>query len=254
MTVNDHRLSWPDRILRMLDVTVFRLHMWVFTRRLALLAQGLPALLLAIGLGVLWAGPHGGSDPDLILRYDLAVEQALANGDLISAKVYVRKLVLLDEPGPRTRYALARLAEHEGDLPRAERLMSDLAPNLGSGYPAAHFWVAQRLMKPASPGVEPTSGERDVTIHHLEQSLQSPNDRPQAHQWLAQLYLAKGDTEQAAKYLEEAAPQQPALYLSLAEVQLQRQDDVRFQRAVKLARDYWLVLGHSCSAIRAAAI
>jgi tetratricopeptide (TPR) repeat protein len=51
--------------------------------------------------------------------------------------------------------------------------------------------------------------------------------------------LAQGDAEQAAKYLEEAAPQRPELYLQLAEVQLRRQDNVRFQRAAKQALDYF---------------
>lgn len=233
------RLSWRERILRMVDLTVFRLHNWAFTRRLGLLAQGSPALLLAAGLIVLWAGQGGGPDRDLIARYDLAVEQALAGDDLVSAKVYVRKLVLLDEPGPRTRYALARLAEHEGDLPRAGRLMSDLAPNPGSGYPAAHFWVAKRLLDQQARRSQESSDANREVIHHLEQSLQSPDNRQQAHRWLADLYLAQGDAEQAAKSLEEAAPQRPELYLQLAEVQLRLQDSVRFQRAAKQALDYF---------------
>jgi tetratricopeptide (TPR) repeat protein len=239
MNRRHRRLTWLERLLWTVDVILFHLQAWVFTRRLGLLAQGLPALLLAAGFIVLWAGQGGGPDRDLISRYDLAVEQSLAGNDLVSAKVCVRKLVLLDEPGPRTRYALARLAEHEGDLPRAGRLMSDLAPNPGSGYPAAHFWVAQRLLGQQarrSPG--PSDSNQEV-IHHLEQSLQSPDNRQQAHQWLAELYLAQGDAEQAAKYLEEAAPQRPELYLQLAEVQLRRQDSVRFQRAAKQALDHF---------------
>ena len=146
MNRRHRRLSWPERLWWTSDLIAFHVHTWIFTRRLGLLAQGLPALLLAVGFLVLWIGQGDGPDRDLISRYDLAVERALASDDLVSAKVYVRKLVLLDEPGPRTRYALARLAEHEGDLPRASRLMSDLAPYPGSGYPAAHFWVAQRLL------------------------------------------------------------------------------------------------------------
>jgi len=239
MNRGHRRLSWPERIGRMVDSIVFRLHAWVFTRRLGLLGQGLPALLLVAGLAVVWAGQTNGPNRDLISRYDLAVERALAGGDLVSAKVYVRKLVLLDEPGPRTRYALARLAEYEGDLPRASRLMSDLAPHPGSGHPAAHFWIAKRLLDQhavRSPG-QP-DGSRKV-IHHLEQSLSSPDNRQQAREWLAELYRAQGDAEQAAKYLEEAAPQRRELYLQLAEIQLRRQDSVRFQKAAKQALDYF---------------
>jgi tetratricopeptide (TPR) repeat protein len=239
MNARQRRLSWPDRLLWTADLIAFHVHTWVFTRRLGLLAQGMPALLLAVGFVVLWSGQGDGPDRDLISRYDLAVERALASDDLVSAKVYVRKLVLLDEPGPRTRYALARLAEHEGDLPRASRLMSDLAPYPGSGYPAAHFWVAQRLLDRQAPDSSRPPAVNQEVIHHLEQSLQSPDNRPQAHPWLAELYLALGDAEQAAKYLEEAAPQRPELYLQLAEVQLRRRDNVRFQRAAKQALDHF---------------
>lgn len=238
MNTDERRLPWPERILWLVDLLVFYLCSWFFTRRVGLLAQGLPALLLAGGLAIFWAGRQGDADPDLIARYDLAVEQALARGDLVSAKVCARKLVLLDEPGPRTRYALARLAEHEGDLPRAERLIRDLAPYPGSGHPAAHFWVAQRLMEQAPEARQLATAEREAAIHHLEQAVRSLDTRQQSHRWLAELLLAAGDVEQAAKHLEEAAPEQPALYLRLAEVQAQRQDDVRFQRAVKQAREY----------------
>lgn len=239
MNRDERRLTWPERMLWMVDLVVFHLWNWLFTRRLGLLAQGLPALLLAAGLAIFWTFRHGDAAPDLIARYDLAVERALARGDLVSAKVCVRKLVLLDEPGPRTRYALARLAEHEGDLPRAERLIRDLAPYPGSGHPAAHFWVAQRIVEQTPENGQLAADARGAVIHHLEQALPSLENRPQAHQWLAELLLAAGDAEQAAKHLEEAAPEQPALYLKLAEVQLQCQDDVRFQRAVKQARDYF---------------
>ena len=160
MNARQRRLSWPERLLWTADLIAFHVHTWVFTRRLGLLAQGVPALLLAVGFLVLWSGQGDGPDRDLISRYDLAVERALASDDLVSAKVYVRKLVLLDEPGPRTRYALARLAEHEGDLPRASRLMSDLAPCPGSGYPAAHFWVAKRLLDQQAPQVLLAAGPR----------------------------------------------------------------------------------------------
>jgi tetratricopeptide (TPR) repeat protein len=235
----DRSLSWWEGLLRLADVAMFRLHAWVFTRRWWLLVEGLPALLLAVGAVVLWVGQFRGPDRGLISRYDLAMEQALARDDLASAKVYVRKLVLLDEPGPRTRYALARLAEHEGDLPRARRLMSDLAPSTGPGYPSAHFWLAKRLLDEQAQRGPGPPGETQAVIQHLEQALVSTAHRQEAHERLAQLYKAKGDPAQAAKHLEEAAPQRPELYLQLAEVQLGRRDDVRFQRAAKQARDYF---------------
>lgn len=229
MNADPIRMPWLERFARALDVTLFVGRDWLFTRSPVLLAQGLPALLLAAAF--LWAWSSGGPTRDLVSRYDVAVERALLADDVASAKVYLRKLVLLDEPGQRTRYALARLAEREGDLDRAQRLMADLAPYPGSGVPAAHFWLAQRLRNPP-PADE--AGSREL-IHHLEQSLASPDNRQQAYEWLAELYLARGDSQQAVKCFEETAPQRPELYLRLAEVLLERNDEIGMQRAAKQA-------------------
>ena len=233
MNADPIRRSWLERLARALDAAQLRGQDWLFTRSPVLLAQGLPALLLAAAF--LWAWSSGGPTRDLVSRYDVAVERALLADDVASAKVYVRKLVLLDEPGQRTRYALARLAEREDDLGRAQRLMADLAPYPGSGFPAAHFWLAQRLRNPP-PADE--AGSREL-IHHLEQSLASPDNRQQAYEWLAELYLARGDSQQAAKCLEEIAPQKPELYLRLAEVLLERNDEIGMQRAAKQAFNHF---------------
>lgn len=215
---------------------MFHVQAWVCTRRLWLLAEGVPAVAATVGVALLVIGQFRGPDRELIARYDLEVERALARQDVAAAKVYARKLVLLDELGPRTRYALARVAEHEGELDRARRLMSELALETGGGYPPAHFWLAQQTMRQTAGGARIPAG---VVIHHLEQSLRSTDDRQQAHEWLADLYAARQDLAEAAEHLEEAAPRRPELYLQLAEIQACRKDDVRFRRAAKQAVEYF---------------
>jgi len=231
--------SWWERLVRLLDLSLFQMHAWVFTRRWWLLAEGLPALAMAVCVGVLWSAQVRGPSRELIARYDLAVERALGRKDLANAKVCVRKLVLLDEPEPRTRYALACLAGHDGDLPRARRLMSDLAPETGAGYPPAHFWMAKHLMGQQAPSREGQLDGTEAVIHHLERSLASTDHRQEAHERLAQLYAAQGKSAEAARHLEEAAPQRLELYRPLAEAYLSRGDDVRFHRAAKQAQDYF---------------
>jgi len=230
-------LSWLQRFVRAADLTMIRGQAWLFTRPLVLLVQGLPALLLAVAL--VWAWHSGGPSQQLVSRYDLAVERVLASDDVASAKVYVRKLVLLDEPGQRTRYAVARLADHEGDVGRAERLMSDLAPYPGSGFPAAHFWLAQRLRHLPTVAAPAAETRDPVLIHHLEQSLASPDNRQQAYEWLAELYRRRGDSQRAARCLEEAAAERPELYLQLAEVLLERHDEADAQRAAQQAFNHF---------------
>jgi tetratricopeptide (TPR) repeat protein len=235
---NDH-LPWSLRFFQLLDAIIFHVHAWFSTRRLVLLIQGTPALLFAVALVVLFVVHRRGPDRDLITRYELAVEQALEHDDPMSAKVYVRKLVLLDEPGPQARYGLARLAEYEGDLTRAIHLMEDLAPYPGSGYPAAHFWMGMHLLESEAADDADYSVKRDMAIHHFEQALRTPSVRDQAHQRLAELYLEKNDSRQALRHLEEAAPGRPELYLPLAKIYLRNQDDARLQRALRQAREYF---------------
>jgi len=225
-----------ETVFWLVDVVVYRAQVWFFTRRPWLLVPALPALVVGGGVLAVFASQFGGPDGDLVSRYDLAVEDALARDDLAAAKVYSRKLVLLDELGPITCYALARLAEHEGDLSRARRLMSHLAPATGSGYPSAHFWMAKRLLKSKSQG-SPVGV--DEAVHHLEESLSSPDNRQQAHEWLGQLHLANEDLEQAATHLQAAAPRRPELYLTLAEIRSRQKDDARLLKALKLADEHF---------------
>jgi tetratricopeptide (TPR) repeat protein len=228
-----------ERLLEFNYAILFRIQTWFFTRHLELLLQGTPALILAISLLLLAAHVRREPSSTLITRYVVAVERALENKDLSSAKVYVRKLVLMDEPGPQTQYALARLAESEGDTSRANRLMRDLAPYPGVGYPAAHFWIGKHLQQSNSGKNAGDMVWRDQAIHHFEQSLRTAELRDRAQEKLAELYLETNDTAQAVMYLEESASRRPEFYLPLAEVYSQRQDNVRLLRVLRYARQYY---------------
>ena len=236
MSTEDRRRLSLETVFWLVDAVVYHVQAWVFTRRPWLLAQALPALVVGGGVLAIFASQFGGPDGDLVSHYDLAVEDALARDDLPAAKVYSRKLVLLDELGPATRYALGRVAEHEGDLFRARRLMSDLAPTTGSGYPPAHFWMAKQLLAAKAQGSPDRVAE---TVHHLEESLSSSDNRQQAHECLGQLYLAKEDLDEAVTHFEEAAPRCPELYLTLAEIHVRQKDDARFLKALKQANEHF---------------
>lgn len=236
MSREDRRHLSLETFFWLVDGVVYHVQAWVFTRRLWLLLPALPALVVGGGVLAVFASQFGGPDDELVSRYDLAVEDALARDDLAAAKVYSRKLVLLDELGPTTRYALARLAEHEGDLPRAHRLMSHLAPTTGSGHPPAHFWMAKQLLESQAQG---TADDGDALVHHLEEALNSPDSRQQAHEWLGQLHLANEDLDKAATHLEAAAARRPELYLTLAEIRARQKDDAHLLKALKLADEHF---------------
>ena len=236
MSTEDRRRLSLETVFWLVDAVVYHVQAWVFTRRPWLLVQALPALIVGGGALAIFASQFGGPDGDLVSHYDLAVEDALARDDLSAAKVYSRKLVLLDELGPAARYALARVAEHEGDLLRARRLMSDLAPTTGSGYPPAHFWMAKQLLAAKAQG---SPYRVDETVHHLEESLSSSDNRQQAHECLGQLYLEKEDLDEAVTHFEEAAPRCPGLYLTLAEIHVRQKDDARFLKALKQANEHF---------------
>lgn len=231
--------SFSERLRGWQHAILFRIQTWFFTRHLELLMQGAPALILAVGLVLLAVHARRAPSTVLITRYVIAVEQALENDDPNSAKVYVRKLVLMDETGPQTQYALARLAESEGDIPRAKRLMHDLAPYPSVGYPAAHFWMGRYLQETKLGENDDDMVWLDQAVHHFEQALRTAELRDRAEEKLAELYLEANDPTQAVRYLEESAPRRPEFYLRLAEVYSERQDNVRLLRVLRHARQYF---------------
>ncbi|MBI2479155.1 MAG: hypothetical protein HYV60_11135, partial [Planctomycetia bacterium] len=177
-----HRAFW------LVDLCLYTLQAWFFTRRWALVAQGMPAVILAgmVAFAVL-SGRYGSAArvPD---HYRATFSRALDAANDTTAEI--------------------------GNRARAMEMMRELAPPTGAGHPRAHFWMAQTLLHdaigdqvgkvPRSPAdaqspsttdakknvraSAPSEADYATIIHHLNESLQIASQRQTAQEWLAKMY------------------------------------------------------------------
>ena len=214
-------LLWPARAAAAAwDFSLF----WLFTRPWKMLLYGLPALLVGLYVvGVVvyeWSGLDRGS----LAMYRWMVNESIDKRDRPAAEIFLRKLRALDEMGPDTRYAEARLAELRGDDARVARLMRELAPPDKAGQPGAHFWMAQRMLR---ENRRLTDEETAELVHHLEQALGSDRDRQAAHILLANIERREASRDEAARHLEAVVLDRPEMRLALSAVYTELGDSFR---------------------------
>lgn len=194
-----------------------RFEEWLFTRRLRLLAEGIPALFVAGAcLAVL---PRGGSGLTVQMqeRYSAAIEEAIRSNDLDTAELFLHKLLQLNDKRADVRYRLALLAERRGQRERAATLMAELAPDNHTGHAGAHLWRAKQLLASKR---EWTSPEIDIVVHHLQGAQRDPVSHDEAANLLGQLYMARQQYAEAAAQFSELVKSKPHLGLMLAKAYL----------------------------------
>lgn len=186
---------------------------WWSTRYWRSLAWSVPALLvgMAIGFGG-WAYGRS-SQADWARIYGAAGAAALRAGALEAADVYFRRMAVLDEASPSAWYGLAMIAQRQDDLPRARELLRRIAPDDQAGYPDAHYWLAQDLIRQKLPATPQVIRELE---HHLRQALRAAAHQSESRVILAQLYAAGGQPQQAIAELERVVAARPESQLELA--------------------------------------
>lgn len=214
--------EWPFRVqqlmhraMRLFHRALWRCKVWLFSRRLRLLLQGAPALILvAFIAGLFWTGAVRPPQA-LIQRYAAAVDQALAREHLDVADLFLQKLVQLNDTSPKTRFRQAMLAHGRQQGERAERVLRELAPDDATGYAPAHFWIAKNMMQQKRSW---TRDKTEVLVHHLRASLSSPAHRVQARQMLGQVHLARREFSEAAEAFQAIVDERPEVRLTLGRI------------------------------------
>ncbi len=200
----------PGQFLRFLNA-------WLWTRRVRLFVQGLPAVAVAGVLIVVLIIGWDKRDRSLAGRYHTQASKEFESDDLDAAKLLFRKLSYLQPDLPHGRYGLALCAQKEGQLPRTLSLMQSVAPADVQGFGPAHFWMSQWLIAKSRSQEGP---EKQQTVklveHHLAAAIEQNPMNQTAHELLGRIQLGQNDLDGAAAHLAIAAEDRPAVDLTLA--------------------------------------
>jgi tetratricopeptide (TPR) repeat protein len=155
---------------------------------------------------------QGTSPQTLKARYLQAARDAEQSRDYVAEMLFLERLLELDPQLHVVRYHLALAAEARGDAPRAEGLMSQLAPTNRTGLPAAHLWLARRLL--SHPSL--TLSEVTQAWAHLQRVVRHSPQDSEIHYLLSKIVLAVGRMEDAELHLAHAGEQRPEAWIVLA--------------------------------------
>jgi tetratricopeptide (TPR) repeat protein len=196
-----------------------RKHRWrrfavelLLSRQLNRLIRGLPSLVIAIAVAILfWIGTRTNS-ATLTIRYLDAAKTALDQDDVKAADVFLRTVV--DDSGGDCRrlYELAVASLKQRDDELARRLMARIAPVGALGYGPAHLWLAKDLLRRKRQ----LSGE-DVAVleSHLRHAI-AGKQHFEARVLLARLYASTQRLPDAVELMETVVEAKPEAHVELA--------------------------------------
>jgi Tfp pilus assembly protein PilF len=194
-----------------------RVSTWWENRRGRYLLQGLPALLLALGViflaAVVIAGKVGSDRQQLASHYQMQAAQSMVARNWDAARVAYERLAVLDDDKPDHRYALALALQGLGQKERAVGLMGALAPLDGpQGFAPAHLWLG--LIYYSQSGSNPRA--QQLAEQHLTRVVKLQPEAVEAHIMLAQIYMRNSQFDKAEKHFLAGARVRPEIGLMLA--------------------------------------
>ena len=193
-------------------------HCWWETRRLSTLFQGLPAILLAVVLGMLLISRNQSVSLETIDGYLARAEAARALENYDEAEFYFRKL---EQIAPDDRNAIeqhAYLHADQGNYGEAFRMMEALVRDEDqSNDVEIHLWLAKTALT-KDVGIE---SRFEYAKSHLVAVLEDDPTNRYAQYFFARVYLRQGDVASAIEHLQHVASYSSELQLLLASLYVQ---------------------------------
>ena len=188
---------------------------WTRSRRYWHLLAGLPSLAALAVILVLAVYVLGWKPARAEVGARAAAERAVQAGDWATARVLYRSLMRLG--GKQTQHYAHELmlAQFQlGQVREAVALALELAPTGSQGYAPAHLFVAKSLL--AETNLQ--AAAQDVAINHLHQVLSAEPGNTEARDLLSELYVGRGQWEQAKRHLLELVGSSGPAMLRMATV------------------------------------
>ena len=190
---------------------------WFRTRRFIRLIGTIPAILLIVPVAYYSIRIPFHSNAAKASVYRKAIFEAIQEQDMETAQFLSRKIQQLGEDSPRKMFEKVIIAWQADDVEVALGLLEELAPDDGSGFPAAYAWKAERIMDGTIK-----FDDTKVLNKTLEDCLTIaaeafPDDGLTGH-WLAALYAGTERQEEAIKVLDaiDISKQTPAMQVPIA--------------------------------------
>jgi tetratricopeptide (TPR) repeat protein len=173
---------------------------------------GLPAVAAASAVVVaLYMAPPAKS---LTTRYRTEAESRIKLRDYAGAEVCFKRLLAINPDDREYRYMMVLVLEQLNQLEHAEAIARSIAPTDRTGLPAAHFWLARRIL------ADQTRLRYQATLAegHLLRFLQVAPNHDDGKWMIGSLYYRMGRYRDARPYLESVAGDHPERLLLLASV------------------------------------
>ena len=196
-------------------VNTFRLLvLWWQTRQIRHLILGLPALIVAVVLVILFMVHKKSTQGLSTVRYHDLADSAIKEKDFELAVLAYQRILLLDGDTDHNRFKLAQAHYHLGNKARSQVLLESASPLDRIGDPEAHFNRALQLSQ------NPKRSPQDLRAMelHLLRTLQEQPDHMQAQSLLGRYYLATKQQKKAKQHLTKAAETLPELNLFLSRI------------------------------------
>jgi tetratricopeptide (TPR) repeat protein len=172
--------------------------------------------------------------PNLEADYRARGKDALSGQDFARLHVAAQRLVQFNLYNPEAHFWLALVADSVGDQTTANAILTQWAPPTGGGFPPAHFWLAERLLRtdPLTPQAL-SLAEKHLLAVGNEAELAAAVDRR-----LAQVMIKTGRLVDAEKYLQRITLASfPDLRVIHAEALMAKEKPVEARRELGLAID-----------------
>jgi tetratricopeptide (TPR) repeat protein len=203
------------------------LHAWLSSRSFRQFLWGLPVFVVLLPLAAIagWTLLFGNTS--VATQYRLAINEAREKKDYGRVGLFERKLAQLGVGTQLAEYQTANALAQDGKYAEAYDRMQRLAPHDRTGYPHAHLWIVQQLMKGA---LKVSDEERHRLVKlHLEHLQTLGAKGPDIDLLRAIWHLQNAQPEEATKLLEPIASRySPAATLRMEiQISLKRLEDAR---------------------------
>ena len=198
----------------------------------------LPALAMILFFGFVFAKIFARGQ-QIEARYRNGASIALKNQDYPLAKTYFQRIMRTEKLNSEQKFQWANILARTGEAERAEEIFNELAPDDAIGFAPTHALKAIALSKYAGQAKKDPTFLKKLRWHLTQSKMPSGKQSPEILEAWTVFYLASENYDEAIRVLEEAAPNQPANYMTIAQIHRGRGEEAKRQEVLKTAENVY---------------